>query len=71
MFVYYTERSYMFRHRGDILREVVMLVLCTAATSQPLHIQPLPTTPAVFINFINFNQLLILNITFCKNYTCV
>ena len=38
----------------------------TAATSQPLHIQPPATTLAVFINFISFNQLLILTITFCK-----
>jgi hypothetical protein len=32
----------------------------TAATSQPLHIQP----PLAV--FINFNQLLILTITFCN-----
>ena len=38
----------------------------TVATSQPLHIQPPQTTFAVFINFINFNQFLILTITFCK-----
>ena len=38
----------------------------TTATSQPLHIQPAPTTLAVFISFINFNQLSILTITFCK-----
>ena len=31
-----------------------------------LHIQPPPTTLAVFISFMNFNQLLILTITFCK-----
>ena len=36
-----------------------------------MHIQAPPTTLAVFMNFINFNQLLILTITFCKNYTCV
>ena len=61
MFLYYVERSYMFRHRAAIL-----IKTGTAAKSQPLHMQPPRTILVAFIHFINFNQLLILTNTFCK-----